>query len=188
MSSPYFTLKNAAAPNLAFIRRTALVDMHVKLRGGVHDYYDWFWVKVTKVEGDNLFGEVANHICIPCHAADRGIGIPALGTVIAFKMQHIYQSPIIVSPVGMKVCEIQVCAMHNDVNGGVLADSGYEGGPLEVNGYDVLVRYCDIADDPAEPEDVLHFDEWGFEFAHDASDFANYLANTYTPDFEPEWI
>ena len=86
--------------------------------------------------------------------------------------------------------EIQVCAMHNLINGGgsVLADGGYEHGSLEVNGYDVLVRYCDIGDDPAEPDDILHIDDWSFTYGEDAAFFANYLCNLYTPDYTPEWI
>lgn len=201
MNDAYFTLKNAQeqaqkypdtfqAPLLEQLRGLVFPDVYVKVCGGVHDYYDRFWCKVIAVDGDNLFGEVANHLCIPNHAAKRGIGIPEYGTTIAFKMQHIYQLPILSAPIGMRVCEIQVCAMHNLINGGgsVLADGGYEHGSLEVNGYDVLVRYCDIGDDPAEPDDILHIDDWSFTYGEDAAFFANYLCNLYTPDYTPEWI
>lgn len=190
----YFTLKNAQkmaratpnafeAPALAELRGLVFPDTWVKVCGGIN-HFERFWIKVTEREGDNLFGKVDNHLIMQ----EAGIGVPVLGQVIALKMEHIYQLPILVAPTGMKVCEIQVCAMHNGVNGGVLADSNYKGGPLEVNGYDVLVRYCDIGDDPTEPEDILHFDDWEFKTADEAGVFANYLAKTYTPDFEPERI
>jgi hypothetical protein len=195
----YFTLKDAQkmakqhpktfeVPTLAELRGLVYPDVYVKVCGGVEGHFaDRFWVKVTQRDGNYLFGMVANHLCVPNRMADSmKADVPSMGETIAFQFHHIYQLPILVPPTGMKVCEIQVCAMHNDEDGGVLADS--EIPPLKVNGYDVLVRYCDVGDDPTEPEDILHIDDWAFDTAHEAKVFADYFCGLYTPDFEPEWI
>jgi hypothetical protein len=166
------------APMPIDLRRWVQVGMAVKVFGCLvgSTRKEHFWITVTQRDGDNLTGIVSSHLCW-----NR-----VTGQTITFQMRHIVSNPIIWPPFATKVCEVQICCMHNDEDGGRLADS--EQPMLEVNGYDVLVRFCDVNDNPEEPEDIIHFKEFCFDDYADAGIFADYLADKYTPGFEPEAI